>query len=320
MTALCRQGWSAVVVGDAKTPDGWSAEHVDYLSLRDQHALFGDLSKMIPENHYARKNLGYLYAMSRGATHILETDDDAAPYATFGQHVSLPVDGRLLDAKSWVNVYKYFTETLIWPRGLPLDHIHSAPDINGTVVGHTCPIQQFLVDRDPDVDAIYRLIYNQPVFFHADRSPVILSDRTWSPFNSQNTLFFAEAFPLMYLPAHVNFRVTDIWRSFVAQTALWSHGRKVAYHTSTMEQIRNAHDMMDDFRQEIIGHTSNTRLAAVLETAQSQLTADERASVSNTAKALWSALMDTGDLPSQERHLIERWFDLLDNLTTHPTT
>jgi hypothetical protein len=37
------------------------------------------LPKLLPENHYARKNLGYIRAVRLGAESIFDTDDDNAP-------------------------------------------------------------------------------------------------------------------------------------------------------------------------------------------------------------------------------------------------
>lgn len=79
-----------------------------------------------------------------------------------------------------------------------------------------CPIQQGLADNNPDVDAIYRLILPFPTIFRKGRK-VALGNNSWSPFNSQNTTWWKKAFPLLYLPSYCSFRMTDIWRSFVAQ-------------------------------------------------------------------------------------------------------
>ncbi len=67
VSELCKQGWSAVVVGDTKTPADWSCPGVDFLSVEKQKQLFGAYADLIPYRHYCRKNLGYLYAMSHGA-------------------------------------------------------------------------------------------------------------------------------------------------------------------------------------------------------------------------------------------------------------
>ena len=54
-------------------------------------------------------------------------------------------------------------------------------------------------------------------------------------------------YPLLYLPAYCSFRMTDIWRSFVAQRIAWENGWRLLFHGPTMEQERNVHDLMKDF-------------------------------------------------------------------------
>ena len=50
-----------------------------------------------------------------------------------------------------------------------------------------CAIQQGLANRNPDVDAIYRLVLPLPLDF--DRHPGVISRRgAWCPLNSQNNL------------------------------------------------------------------------------------------------------------------------------------
>ena len=41
--------------------------------------------------------------------------------------------------------------------------------------------------------------------------------KAYSPFNSQNTIWFKEIFPLLYLPVSCSMRATDIIRGLVAR-------------------------------------------------------------------------------------------------------
>ena len=41
-----------------------------------QYEILLNFAKICPENNYARKNIGYLYAIKNGAKLIFETDDD----------------------------------------------------------------------------------------------------------------------------------------------------------------------------------------------------------------------------------------------------
>ena len=195
----------------------------------------------------------------------------------------------------------------IWPRGLPLDAIDAAGTIRPAHAPVHCPIQQFLADNDPDVDAVYRLTTKTPVFFQSGRGSGSRRASHWVPFNSQNTVFFEEAFPLLYLPCHVSFRMTDIWRSFVAQAALGHHGWSLSFHAPTAEQLRNEHDLMRDFADEVVGYLRNREIGEILTRCLTELT--ESHDVAATGLALWRALDRAGIVPPGEMPIIEGWFE-----------
>lgn len=303
--------WGIVVVGDAQTPPLWTDAPVEFLSLDRQRELFGAFAAEAPTNHYSRKNFGYLYARQRGAVVILETDDDNLPYPSFADAPARTLRGRLVGGGDWVNVYRWFTERLIWPRGLPLDAIHQPGELLSQDASRECPVQQFLVDDDPDVDAIFRQVFPQTGFAFDPAAPaVLLEPGTWCPFNTQNTLWFEEAFPLLYLPHFANFRVSDIWRSLVAQRALWLAQTSLGFRTSTVSQRRNPHDLQRDFLDEIPSYTKNRAVAACLDHASRELAGLSHAEAS---RRLWLALLAAGFLPKDEAPLIQRWYDALND-------
>ena len=249
-----RSGCHLVVIGDKKTPADWACPHVTFLSVDDQRRLFPELADVIPYNHYSRKMLGYLYAMRRGADVIIDTDDDNLPKADWGFPCFSGAFACMKENRGFVNVYSHYTDQHIWPRGFPLDRI-LAPDARimpadveakSVKVG----IWQGLADGDPDVDAIYRLTSNAPCIFR-DGPPLVLGQGTLCPFNSQNTAFRKELFPLLYLPTTVSFRFTDILRGLVAQPLLWQAGYRLGYTAATVVQERNPHDYLKDFESEI---------------------------------------------------------------------
>ncbi len=303
----CHEEWGIVVVGDIGTPENWSYPAVEFLSVQRQKAMFGTFAETIPYRHYCRKNLGYLYAIKNGAKVIIDIDDDNIPYESFGRSLHRTVEGRLLSGAEWVNVYRHFIDkTRIWPRGLPLDEIETRGILSEQLRSFHSPVQQFLADRDPDVDAIFRLTTTGEFFFRKDVSPVVLERECWSPFNSQNTVFFADAFPLLYLPCHTSFRMTDIWRSFVAQAALWQHDSRISFHAPTVEQKRNQHDLRDDLAQELIGYISNRKIARTLSATRPSIPTDD--SLEETALTLWRSLELIGIVPPEENAVLREWF------------
>jgi hypothetical protein len=196
---------------------------------------------------------GYLLAIHQGAEVIFDTDDDNSPKDDWAVPAFDGVYEQTSNRAGWINVYNMFTHQRLWPRGFPLELVRGAalPGVcslsrTSTRVG----IWQSLADGDPDVDAIYRLIDGSPCHFE-NREPIVLGDGAICPFNSQATAFRREVFPLLYLPATVSFRFTDILRGIVAQPILWAAGLRLGFTKATVVQERNTHDLLRDFALEI---------------------------------------------------------------------
>ena len=259
------RGRQFVVVGDVPSPADFHLEGCDFYGLEAQYETGFRFARLCPMRHYARKNLGYLVAIRAGAGVIVETDDDNIPREEFWGERQRQVSVPALEGAGWVNVYRYFTEANIWPRGLPLEEVRAGvPSFESLKVRDAdCPVQQGLADENPDVDAIYRLVEELPQSFRRDRR-LALGEGSWCPFNSQNTTWWADAFPLLYLPAYCSFRMTDIWRSFVAQRICWEQGWGVLFHEPTVWQERNEHNLMRDFRDEVPGYLHNASIREAL--------------------------------------------------------
>ena len=259
------RGQRFVVVGDEKSPADFALAGCDFYGLGAQRATGFAFAGLCPVRHYARKNLGYLLAIRGGASVIVETDDDNFPREGFWGERRRTQSVPVSEGAGWVNAYRYFTEANIWPRGLPLDRVRDAvAGFDALAVSDAdCPIQQGLADENPDVDAVYRLVAELPQSFRQDRR-VALGAGSWCPFNSQNTTWWADAFPLLYLPAYCSFRMTDIWRSFVAQRIAWEQGWAVLFHEPTVRQERNEHNLMRDFSDEVPGYLHNDSIREAL--------------------------------------------------------
>jgi hypothetical protein len=245
------------IIGDKKSPSKFSLKGANYFSLKKQKSLNFRLSKILPTNHYSRKNLGYLIAMKNKPEIIIETDDDNIPLKNFfSKKSSIKQNTYVLKKAGWVNVYKFFTKKHIWPRGFALEKINSTISKKFKTLKVVCPIQQGLADKNPDVDAIYRLTSTLPVKFNSFKN-ISLGSGSICPFNSQNTGWLSEAYPLMYLPSYCSFRMTDIWRSFIAQRVAWTCGWNILFHSSSVVQERNKHNLIRDFEEEVSGYTNN---------------------------------------------------------------
>lgn len=252
-----------IVVGDTKSPPIFNISDCDYYSITRQESLGLELSKKLPRKHYARKNIGYIVAIRNGAEVIVETDDDNIPLDGFWCRRTARQQVQTISHDGWVNIYKYYSESHIWPRGFALEKILDTQPKLGEHKEVYCPIQQGLADDNPDVDAIYRLTLPLPITFKS-REAIALNNKSICPFNSQNTTWFKEAFPLLYLPSYCSFRMTDIWRSFIAQRIAWTCDWSILFHESTVRQERNNHNLMTDFLDEISGYSGNLDIVSAL--------------------------------------------------------
>lgn len=301
------RGQQFVVIGDEASPADFSLEGCSFYGLREQYETGFRFAEACPVRHYARKNLGYLLAIQSGATIIVETDDDNIPREGFWAERRRSQPVPVVKGAGWVNVYRYFSEENVWPRGLPLDRVKDAvPDFDSLGVADAdCPIQQGLADENPDVDAIYRLVAPLPLSFRADRR-VALAEGSWCPFNSQNTAWWREAFPLLYLPAYCSFRMTDIWRSFVAQRIAWEQGWGVLFHEPTVWQERNEHNLMRDFRDEVPGYLHN---ASICEALANLKLAPGPGRVAENMLTCYEKLVEMSLVGAQELPLLAAWFE-----------
>lgn len=298
-----KSGVPFFVAGDTKSPADFKLDGAVFLSIPDQERMFPEFAFLLPTRHYARKNIGYLAAMREGCEWIQETDDDNLPLEGFWEPVSSQVEVECLDHPSmWVNTYAAFSKSQIWPRGFPLDLIQSgAPNCAEKPVQVAGLIRQGLADANPDVDAIYRLAHPLPLDFQK-RSPVMPAVRQWCPFNSQNTLFHKQVFTLLYLPSYCSFRMTDIWRSFVAQRCLWELGENVVFYSATVRQERNEHSLIKDFEEEIPGYLNNRAICDALEALDLS-----RCSLPEAQVACYEEMVAKEWLPEKELALLHSW-------------
>lgn len=300
-----REGMPFFVIGDTKSPAEYSLPGADFYSLARQRETEFEFSRLCPERHYARKNLGYLLAMRAGAKVIVETDDDNLPLAGFWEPRLRNQEAAALDGGGWVNVYRYFTASDCWPRGLPLNAFHLAlpPSDSWKTSYVDCPIQQGLANGDPDVDAIFRLFFSLPVEF-SEGLRLAMGAGSWCPFNSQNTSWWSDAYPLMYLPAYCSIRMTDIWRSFVAQRIAWANHWSVLFHSPTVYQIRNEHNLMRDFQDEIPGYLNNSAIGQILERLDLKAGSEH---LGDNLRISYQELIKLGLIDQRELVLLDAW-------------
>ena len=208
-----------------------------------------------------------MYAFQHGAKYIYDTDDDNfLQYDLSGFQAAQEWSSHLVLVGDNLtsNPYAHFGQSTMWPRGYPLERVGAGAERRYSICDVAPPpVQQGMVDGDPDVDAVFRLTRrrkSQPLSLSFDRAapPFVLPRRTFAPFNSQNTFFAASAFWGLLLPANsVADRVVDIYRSYWTQRLLWLVGDGVAFAPPQSLQVR-----YDTIRYDT-GSTSVERRAAL---------------------------------------------------------
>ncbi|RTL51086.1 MAG: DUF288 domain-containing protein [Sphingobacteriales bacterium] len=308
---LCKQhNVGYIVIGDTKSPNDFFIEGCQFLSIEQQTKVDEAFAALLPVKHYARKNMGYLLAMQQGSTVIIETDDDNFGTENFFNFYPLQTIQPVYEAMgTWVNVYQYFTDKKIWPRGLPLNRILDTPaNLRQTIAKNiAAPIQQGLANDNPDVDAVYRLVSDVRITFDANKQ-IALGKLTWCPFNSQNTVWYAPAFPLLYLPSYCSFRMTDIWRSLIAQRIAWENNWHILFYSPTVWQERNEHNLMKDFEDEIPGYLHNETIKQILSGLKLKGGASH---VGDNLKKCYDALIQAALIGEAEMPLLELWLQAI---------
>ncbi len=257
-----------IVIGDMKTPD-WKLNElpkfVHYFSIHEQAKKWPKLSGLLPLNHYARKNLAYLWALENDVDVLLDTDDDN--YSEVDIFENIPYSYRLYKgSRQWVNAYAHFGRPEIWPRGLPLEEafkpLETTEKIESSPEWHCF---QSIVDGDPDLDAIGRMLNPQQHNF-VELDPLVLGNNNFCPTNSQATLWNKRLFPFLYLPITSTFRMTDIWRGIIVYGYQRKFGIQTVFGKLGFRQERNEHVLAADFIDEIPGHVHNRKIKEISDT------------------------------------------------------
>ena len=265
-----------VIVGDVKTNHSSWYTFVQmhqsrgyYLSPDEQRRLPWKSVKLLPWNHFGRKNVGYLFAIQHGAKMIYDFDDDntlreegdeslfhkifearvgAIPVFERRHHLYNPYPGFL-------PVGNVHTEPVyVWPRGFPLNFIKdtntTAVNFNKMVGADKVAVFQSLANNDPDVDAIFRMSRNLPISFQLQDTIRALPHGVYSPWNSQAVIVRDVAFWGLLLPISVSGRVSDIWRSFITTRLLFATPYHICFTSPFVDQYRNPHDYQIDLEDE----------------------------------------------------------------------
>ena len=215
---------------------------VKYLSLEAQKKLGYKTTEFIPKNSYARKNIGYLYAIQHGAKEILDTDDnilfDKILFTTNLTGIRLYYVNNI---SQMINPYIYYGRPDVWPRGFNYKDI-VLNDTNQfyTTMANRLSCKPLIYNnllKMPDIDTIFlqtreNIISKKRILQTYISSPLFYIPGNYAPINSKYTFFIYDAFPSLALPISVPKRVCDIWRGYLAQRYIWGYDGVIIYQNS----------------------------------------------------------------------------------------
>ncbi len=302
-----------VIIGDKKTPV-WDKkvlpEFVHYFSVEDQIEKWPKLANLLPFNHYARKNLAYLWAIENNVSVLLDTDDDNSSEVNVFDAV--PKQFRVIsESVEWVNVYAYFGKEEIWPRGLPLDEARKEVAVDRVAQGDLeWHCFQSIVDGDPDLDAIGRLLYPENHHF-LDYEPLVLTGHNFCPTNSQATLWKKPLFPLLYLPVTSSFRMTDIWRGIIISGFIKENKLSTVFGKLGFRQDRNVHNLISDFVDEVSGHEHNRAIRQISDEVWRESKSQEN--WAHSLSSIYTKLVDQGRLSRLDLNCLKEFINIAES-------
>jgi hypothetical protein len=248
--------WTLVVVGDLKTPENYKLKRGIYLSPKDQEKHDRELSDAIGWNCIQRRNFGFLLAHQMGADIVATIDDDNLPLAGWGENLMVGKEVEVNFYETTLPVFDPVGATeygALWHRGFPLQLVSKRDYQRKTRKRVMVDVQADFWNGDPDVDAICRMEHAPQCQFNAKVFPMAANKP--SPFNSQNTFLKSAVLSDYFMIPSVG-RMDDIWASYYLQAKRY----KVAFGPASVNQKRNAHDLINDMRQEYAGYENNLKL------------------------------------------------------------
>ncbi|XP_013389154.1 probable glycosyltransferase STELLO2 [Lingula anatina] len=305
-----KKDWCVVVVADKKGFPTYDVPNVKYLTVQEQEQCEFNICKLLPWNHFGRKNIGFLYAMKHGAQLIYDTDDDNELKESLfiPDPAKIEVKNVKVQSKTLWNPYPFFSQYKdSWPRGFPLEKIKDnatkTQSVTDQLPNTNIGIIQSLADHEPDVDALYRLTQPLPFGFRQGNEYYAVPYGIMVPYNAQATLHTYDTFFAMYLPITVTGRVTDIWRAYFTVRLLWDIKRSLVFASPWVTQIRNAHNWLADFYAEWDLYFKSTQLAEFLQSWKPS----RGGNIAHETKELYVALYETTFIESLDVRIIDAW-------------
>ena len=246
------EDWKMVVISiNNKNDKKWKelnySNKLVYISLKEQIRLGYQVAKYLSLNSYARKNIGYLYAIQHGAKEIFEIDEDITILDLISFNFNLSnhnIYYAIRNDSRMINPYIHFGEKNIWPRGFRLSDIgHQYHNKFYTLKGRNLLLKpliyQGLINGAPDTDSIFQKTMLSYEFNFSLTDPFIYFPGNFIPINSKNTKYLYDIFPFLALSSTTSENLSDIFRGYILQYFAWRHNGCVVFHSSKNYRLRN---------------------------------------------------------------------------------
>ena len=264
----------AFVIPDRKTPSSAYKRcsllrerglNVAFPSFEEQEGFLKRVDfppEWIPYDSDNRRNVGFLMALDSAADFIISVDDDnfcRAGDDFFSEHAVVcngAATAKTIDSSArWFNVCRLMNFDRggpVYARGFPYYARHR----NGVVSAGESLVELHMNAGlwlgDPDLDGLSWLVCPMRSTDFSGES-VVLSPRTWSPINSQNTALRRSAVASYYfvkmghrLAGLTIDRDGDIFSGYFAQACVHHLGGAVRVGTPLAQHKRNSHNYLRD--------------------------------------------------------------------------
>jgi len=241
-----------IVVPDKKTP----------ASAKETTAKIGgeylDQDTFGVWNDDARRQEGILRAIKRKDDYIVLLDDDnfiGGDIRAFSRVGNVEKHIAVLSETNWVNCCEFLEGDEVYPRGFVYSRKPKKQDWK--VETNQIVVNAGMWLHNPDVDAIYCITKDPRIT--GLKGEMVLGEKQFCPFNSQNTAILAETLAGYWFPPKFDnsmFKVGrfgDIFAGIFYEKVMHHLGGTVLFGEPMSKHIRNSHNYLKDLEWEMMG-------------------------------------------------------------------
>ncbi|XP_013386497.1 probable glycosyltransferase STELLO1 [Lingula anatina] len=304
--------WCAIVVSDTLT----SSRSLHVILPNKQNSIVyltgaAEYSSLF-KSPLRRKTIGYLFAITSGATMIYE-DDGGMGYEWLAS--SPPLDNKSAEAPLVIpagtvniwNPYSYFySGSDVWPRGFPGGMANrpacNAPPVPYALRNSRVLLVHYLIDGYADVP---EKILKSPLKFDKSISgPVEVQEATFVPYSHHSTLHMYDAFWGLLVPTTCEVSISDIIRGYITQRLLWDINGSMLVSPPWTKRANPSRQTLWKS-----SHTSNKTVIEIVKHLMAW--SSKSPSIDTRLKELYLHLFEKGIILKEDLVVLDTWIELL---------